>query len=160
MNPHKGQTRDDADHLALDLHLRREDGLHLGVGRLQPDAAVPTALIVAEAVANAIEHGFAKGRSGQIVVTVTGNNRTGLTVTIDDDGHGLAEGFEAKPGTSLGLQIATSLAKGQGGRFDLERRDGTRAALRLPPHLLETTSDEPGVMQPGAGRVPPSRAEA
>jgi two-component sensor histidine kinase len=127
---------------------------------LQPDAAVPTALIVAEAVANAIEHGFAKGRSGQIVVTVTGNNRTGLTVTIDDDGHGLAEGFEAKPGTSLGLQIATSLAKGQGGRFDLERRDGTRAALRLPPHLLETTSDEPGVMQPGAGHVPPIMAEA
>ncbi|WP_420137520.1 sensor histidine kinase [Sphingomonas sp.] len=142
---------------------RRDLGLRLaGNDRLllQPDAAVPTALIVAEAVANAIEHGFADGRSGQIVVTVTGDDQTGLSVTIDDDGHGLPEGFEATQGTSLGLQIATNLAKGQGGRFELECRDGTRAALRLPPHLLETASDEPDGKPPGAAPAPPIVAEA
>lgn len=103
---------------------------------LQPDAAVPTALVVAEAVANAIEHGFAGERTGRIVVTVTGDEGNGLAVTIDDDGHGLSDDFVDDQGTSLGLQIATSLARGHGGGFALERRGGTRATLTLPPHLL------------------------
>lgn len=103
---------------------------------LEPDAAVPTALVVAEAVANAIEHGFAGERSGRIIVTVAGDDESGLTVTIDDDGHGLAEGFEEDQGNSLGLKIATSLARGHGGGFALESKGGTRATLTLPPHLL------------------------
>lgn len=103
---------------------------------LQPDAAVPTALVVAEAVANAIEHGFAGERTGRIVVSVTGDDENGLSVTIDDDGHGLVESFDVSQSTSLGLQIATSLARGHGGGFALERRGGTRATLTLPPHLL------------------------
>ncbi|WP_245739183.1 sensor histidine kinase [Sphingomonas rubra] len=109
---------------------------------LQPDAAVPTALIVAEAVANAIEHGFARERSGRIIVTVAGDGENGLAVTIDDDGHGLAENFDGNSTTSLGLQIATSLARGHGGGFALERRGGTRATLTLPPHLLGQPSTE------------------
>jgi two-component sensor histidine kinase len=106
---------------------------------LQPDAAVPTALVVAEAVANAIEHGFAGERSGRIVVSVKGDEEDGLAVTIDDDGHGLAENFDENQSISLGLQIATSLARGHGGGFALERRGGTRATLTLPPHLLENS---------------------
>lgn len=103
---------------------------------LQPDAAVPTALIVAEAVANAIEHGFAEGRPGRIVILVTGDDENGLSVTIDDDGHGLAESFDVNHSTSLGLQIAVSLARGHGGGFALERQCGTRATPTLPPRLL------------------------
>lgn len=102
---------------------------------LQPDAAVPTALVVAEAVANAIEHGFGD-RSGRITVVIAGSDEAGLTVTIDDDGSGLSPDFESKQTTNLGLQIATSLAQGQGGRFALERRGGTRATLTLPARLL------------------------
>lgn len=106
---------------------------------LQPDAAVPTALIVAEAVANAIEHGFAGERPGEIVVSVTGDDENGLSVIIHDDGHGLAESFDVNQSTSLGLEIATSLARGHGGCFALERRGGTRATLTLPSRLLGMT---------------------
>lgn len=107
---------------------------------LLADAAVPTALVVAEAVANAIEHGFADERSGRIVVGVGRHVDGGLQLTIDDDGHGLPAGFDDTPATSLGLRIATSLAQGQGGRFHMERRDGTRATLELPRHLLSGVS--------------------
>jgi len=115
----------------LTLLLQADDRL-----LLQPDAAVPTALVVAEAVANAIEHGFAGERSGRIVVTVNSGPSDGLTVTVDDDGHGLPPSFDQADATSLGLQIATSLARGQGGGFALEGGNGTRAVLTLPPHLL------------------------
>lgn len=103
--------------------------------RLQPDAAVPTALIVAEAVNNAIEHGFAEARPGRIMVGVDQSREDTLTITVDDDGHGLPAEFDPERATSLGLRIAASLARGQGGSFGLEQRNDTRAVLTLPSHL-------------------------
>lgn len=105
--------------------------------RLQPDAAVPTALIVAEAVANAIEHGFADGRAGQIIVQVERGSEGSLGLMVRNDGYGLPANFDLKASTSLGLRIASTLAQGQSGSFRLERIDGaTTATLSLPAHLL------------------------
>ncbi len=100
--------------------------------RLLPDAAIPTALVVAEAVTNAIEHGFRDGRAGRITVRADLRADGGAAVTVHDDGHGLPEGFIDGGTTSLGLRIATTLASGQGGRFHLQPRDGTLATLDLP----------------------------
>lgn len=102
---------------------------------LQPNAAVSTALITAEAVANAVEHGFAGDRSGRIKVEVVRTPNDSLMITIADDGRGLPDGFDADHTTSLGLRIATSLARGLGGTFRLEEQDGTRATLTLPADL-------------------------
>ena len=101
-----------------------------------PDAAIPTALITAEAVANALEHGFADGRVGRITLGIRRAIEGGLAVTVHDDGHGLPVGFDADNSTSLGLRIATTLARGQAGRFRLEALDGTLATLTLPSALL------------------------
>jgi len=98
---------------------------------LNPDAAIPTALIVTEAVSNAIEHGFGDERGGHIRV---GASEVGgkMTITVEDDGRGLAADFA--PGNSLGLRIAQSLASGLGGHFALEPREpGTRATLVMVP---------------------------
>jgi two-component sensor histidine kinase len=103
--------------------------------RLHPDAAVPTALIVAEAVSNAIEHGLAGGRSGRIGVEVTRCPNGSLEVTVRDDGHGLPTS-QIETSTSLGLRIATTLARGQSGSFQLADYNGTVATLALPAHLL------------------------
>lgn len=101
--------------------------------RLEPDAAIPTALIVAESVANAIEHGFARDRAGRIEVRVLRDTASGeLVVNVEDDGHGLPDDFDGGAASSLGLRIATMLAKSRGGRFDLARAAGTRATLTLP----------------------------
>jgi two-component sensor histidine kinase len=103
--------------------------------RLHPDAAIPTALVIAEAVANAIEHGFRNGRIGRISVGVDRHSE-GAAVTVHDDGHGLPEGFVHDETRSLGLRIATTLASGQGGRFQIEPRGGALATLTLPSSLL------------------------
>lgn len=103
--------------------------------RLQPDAAIPTALVIAEAVSNAIEHGFRDGRIGRISVAV-GLHSEGAIVTVHDDGHGLPDDFVHDATTSLGLRIATTLASGQGGRFRIEPRGGALATLTLPSNLI------------------------
>jgi two-component sensor histidine kinase len=86
--------------------------------QLPPNSAVPVALILAEAVANALEHGFADGASGAIQIRVV---RVGdrLDMTIADDGAGLPAGFDPHAADSLGLRIARTLAEQLGGGFTL-----------------------------------------
>jgi len=101
--------------------------------RLEPDTAIPTALIVAEAVANAVEHGFRDGRAGRIDVRVERVGADGkLNIIVEDDGHGLPADFDAEAGGSLGLRIATMLARSRGGEFALLPGAGARAMLTLP----------------------------
>jgi two-component sensor histidine kinase len=104
--------------------------------RLQPDAAVPTALIVAEAVANALEHGFAGKTRGRIMVAIVRALTGDLEVSVRNDGRDLPTGFRIGDSNSLGLRIATTLARGQGGSFQLQSNKGAIATLRLPAPLI------------------------
>lgn len=102
------------------------------VVELAPESAIPLALSVAEAVANAIEHGFADRDGGLVTVRVDcGDGR--VRVEVEDDGHGLAPDFAPAPG-SLGLRIATLLTGQLGGSFVLDRglRGGAVARIDLP----------------------------
>lgn len=100
---------------------------------LASEQAVPLALVVAEAIANSIEHGFADRETGRIEVTLRREHDGGVMVDVADDGCGLPPGFRAEASDSLGLRIATVLAGQIGGRFTLEPRDrGTIARLTLP----------------------------
>ena len=84
----------------------------------------------------ALEHGFADRKGGRIAVEVGRDPQSGLRVTVHDNGHGLPAQFEAEKGTSLGLAIATTLARGQGGCFRVEPCEGTLATLTLPSSTL------------------------
>ncbi len=102
---------------------------------LDPDRAIPVALIVAEAVSNAVEHGFAGHRSGTIRVALDRTAPAGrATLLITDDGAGLPEGFALEASNSLGLGIAATLARQIGGEFLLVpgATGGTEARLVLP----------------------------
>jgi len=100
--------------------------------KLSPDAAIPTALIVAEAISNAVEHGFAAAETGTIAVTVRQQNER-LLITVEDDGAGLPENFGDRAETNLGLRICKTLAQGLHGQFALEPGDqGIRARLDMP----------------------------
>lgn len=101
--------------------------------QLIPDSAIPTALVVAEAVANALEHGLPDSRPGRVDVRVVRDAPANeVAITIEDDGLGLPDGFDAEKADSLGLHIARMLAASRGGRFTLEHDEYTRAILRLP----------------------------
>ena len=102
---------------------------------LDPDRAIPVALIVVEAVSNAIEHGFAGRHGGEIRVKLDGQTPDGRrTLLIADDGKGLPDGFALEKSDSLGLSIACALARQIGGDFMLCRgaNGGTEARLVLP----------------------------
>ncbi|HAF40200.1 MAG TPA: DUF4118 domain-containing protein [Sphingobium sp.] len=116
----------------LDASGRDDIRLHLDAPAdlaLDPEVCVPLALIVAEGVANAIEHGL-PDRPGRIEVTLT-RREDGLALRIADDGQGIASGFEPGQGESLGLRIAHALAAQLGGRFMLEPGSPKGAVARL-----------------------------
>lgn len=99
---------------------------------LRPDSAVPVALIVTEAVANALEHGFAGRHSGAIVVRLTRDGDV-MLLQVEDDGAGLAPGFVPAEADSLGLRISRVLSRQLDGEIALEGREsGACMTLRLP----------------------------
>lgn len=104
---------------------------------LPADKAIPTALVVAEALNNAIEHGFGAGGGGHVIVTVAPIHE-GVSVTIADDGKGLPAGFDLEASDSLGLKIARTLALSLGGRFTMTAAPIGRGTLaRLEIRLAE-----------------------
>lgn len=98
---------------------------------LEPDVAVPLALIVTEAVSNAIEHGLPH-RGGTIHVGLDMSGEA-ISLKVTDDGRGIAPDFDLGR-ASLGLRIASALAGQLNGRFSLQpaSQGGAVARLDLP----------------------------
>ena len=79
----------------------------------------------------ALEHGVAGQRDATIRVRL---KREGdqVAIEVSDNGVGLKPGFDVGASESLGLRIATMLAKQLRGTFQLEGLDGTTARLVVP----------------------------
>lgn len=99
---------------------------------LEPDIAVSMALIVTEAVNNAIEHGLPH-RGGSIHVGLDVSDGT-ISLNVTDDGKGLSPDFDPGFSQSLGLRISNALAGQLNGRFSLmpSATGGATARLDLP----------------------------
>ena len=113
----------------------REDvtvNLDIGCDPDLPSAAsVPMALVIAESVSNAIEHGFAARADAVIDIRVRHHGEAGMSIEIADNGQGLPPGFSLERSDSLGLRIASALAAQLKGAFDLSPRPGGGAVARL-----------------------------
>jgi two-component sensor histidine kinase len=129
------------DQLARDVIETSSDGrishrvIDEGGARVGPEAAIPLALVVAESIANAIEHGFATDQLDRsIVIRLRQVDDRRLTVEVEDNGRGLAPGFSPRTNGSLGLRIADMLASQLDGQFTLEpgTARGALARLELP----------------------------
>jgi two-component sensor histidine kinase len=116
------------------VRVRREGSF----GGLDSEVATPLAMVLTELLQNAVEHGYpedARTSPGEIVLAV---RRTAgmLTVSVDDDGRGLPEGFDLATSTHLGLSIVGTLVESElGGRLALENRPagpGARAEIVVP----------------------------
>ncbi|MGW7350594.1 PAS domain-containing sensor histidine kinase [Streptomyces sp. Z26] len=109
-------------------------------GILDADVATPLAMVLTEVLQNALEHGFGPDTLGTVEVGAVRGGDVGreegrLLVTVQDDGRGLPDGFDARESGNLGLQIVRTLVEGElGGTFDMvpapER--GTRVTFDLP----------------------------
>ena len=68
------------------------------------------ALVVSEAIANAVKHSHPAGVPGKICVASSGNNAQGLVIEVADDGVGLPEGFDPLTAESMGIRLMRILA--------------------------------------------------
>lgn len=99
---------------------------------LPPDAAVPMALVLAEALANALEHGFVGRETGRIVVVLE-RRHDEVTLTVTDDGAGLPAGTDSSRSESLGLRISRILSRQLGAAYVLENaHPGCTMRLTMP----------------------------
>ena len=96
-------------------------------------AGVPIALIVCETISNALEHGFQARGHGTISIAVQQREPKEMLVTIQDDGIGIAPDFNAQEAESLGMRIATILARQLDGSYVVRPapQGGTVAELRI-----------------------------
>ncbi|MGH6785499.1 MAG: sensor histidine kinase [Novosphingobium sp.] len=97
---------------------------------LKPVLSISVALIVAELVYNAIEHGLGS-RAGEIRLTVAQGDD--IVIAVADDGDALPPCFKLADGNNLGLRLAGALAQSHGGALRIAGADGwTTARLVLP----------------------------
>ncbi|ESP99800.1 MULTISPECIES: sensor histidine kinase [Streptomyces] len=117
----------------------RVEGRRTGrFGILDAEVATPLSMVLTEVLQNALEHGFRPGDTGEVEVSaVRGGTRKDarLLITVQDNGVGLPEGFDAHTAGNLGLQIVRTLVEGElGGTFDMNTapEGGTRVLLDIP----------------------------
>lgn len=110
--------------------LRREGTF----GVLPAEIATPLVMVLNELLQNAVEHAFAPGADGEVVIAVHRFRRQ-LHVTVADNGRGLSASFDLEASERLGLQIVRTLASGElRGSIELRQRaeGGTEAVLVVP----------------------------
>ena len=102
--------------------------------RMSSDQAVPLALIVTEAVSNAVKYAFPGGRRGSISVYLKADHDHAV-LEIFDDGVGIPAGrVETEAGTrdGIGIQLIRGFARQLGATLQVEEGHGTRYKVRLP----------------------------
>jgi len=113
---------------------------------LKPNSAVPLALILSEAVANALEHGLRDRESGTILVKAHRYDEA-IHLSVEDNGHGLPEGFDLDGADSVGLRISRLLSQQLDGQMALENRNsspesaGARMTMILPASQMRATQN-------------------
>ncbi|MBT3065191.1 PAS domain S-box protein [Rhodoferax sp. U11-2br] len=87
--------------------------VHVGM-----DQATPCGLLVNELLSNCLKHGFGRGQTGQVTVSLQPADGVGLwCLSVQDTGVGLPPDFEARRALSLGLQLVSDLARQLGGQL-------------------------------------------
>lgn len=100
---------------------------------LPADVSSSLAVVLAELVQNAVEHGYPPGHEGGRVTIELQTTSSGLIVRVHDDGVGLPDGFDLERAPGLGLTIARTLVAGDlGGELSLRPAPdaGTIAEVR------------------------------
>jgi len=103
-------------------------------GVLASETATALAMVLTEALQNAVEHGYQPGDTGKIVVDA--RRLVGrLHVNVTDDGRGLPDGFDLDSSTNLGLSIVRTLVESElDGQLEVSSQTGrgTRVGVDLP----------------------------
>jgi two-component sensor histidine kinase len=83
---------------------------------LDPDQAIPVALLVTEAVTNAFKYAFSEVQSGEVVVGLERESDDRVCVSVRDNGRGFDTGAAGSGG--MGTSLMSALASRLGGTLE------------------------------------------
>jgi two-component sensor histidine kinase/PAS domain-containing protein len=99
--------------------------------KLRTKTLFPLGIIINELLTNVMKYSFENDENLQMtIVLVNVNNQ--ITLTIQDNGQGLAEDFDIDKSTGFGLSLVQLLTLQLNGQFTLENHNGTRSTLKFP----------------------------
>jgi two-component system, sensor histidine kinase PdtaS len=107
-------------------------------GEVEASIATPLAVVLAEVLANAVEHAFvdadgAAAVENPRVEVKLFNDGANLSLQVHDNGVGLPDGFSIRNTKSLGLSITRSLVESQlQGTIEMRNDNGTAVNLVVP----------------------------
>jgi two-component sensor histidine kinase len=109
---------------------------------LEPDQAVPLALVITEIVSNAIKYAFPGRRRGTITVRLETVDARQARLDIADDGIGMAKGRQraTEERSGIGLQLIRGFTRQLGGTLSIVDEGGTRYVLLFPLKGPDATS--------------------
>lgn len=124
----RGLARSDA---MIELKVEGDTGL------VPAFIATSLALVVAELVHNAIEHGIGSRHTGSVTVTMR-RTPNELTLSVWDDGPGLPPGFSADSSSNLGLAIVRTIVEDDmRGALSFDTGAGMLVSVRVPVTIEE-----------------------
>ncbi|SEJ59882.1 Two-component sensor histidine kinase, contains HisKA and HATPase domains [Dyadobacter sp. SG02] len=123
------------DSFVVDKAIRFE--LDLDPVDLKVARAIPLALILNEAITNALKYAFTDRNEGRIVVAMKKKPDGQVHLSISDDGVGLPKDLNWLNINSLGMKLMTGLSDDINARFTIESNQGTTISLVLPPEQPE-----------------------
>lgn len=114
------------------------------------DEFLPIALVMAESINNALEHGLAENPGGTLRVSLKTEGEEAV-LGVENDGTPLAEGFDAGKTRSIGLMLVNSFARQLHGSYRIQGGAMTRSELRFPlAHSVPSSSADPASAPPQA----------
>jgi PAS domain S-box-containing protein len=97
---------------------------------LKIESGIPFGLLVNELLCNSLKHAFPGGRRGIISVSIHRVDGQ-VHLTVRDNGIGVPENFDPSATPSMGLKLATSLARQLGGTLCFSNDGGCRVDIKL-----------------------------
>ncbi len=81
---------------------------------------------------NALKHAFPDGRRGKVRLELRPQLPRGLSLTVEDDGVGMAPKITLDRPPSMGLELVTALARQLRAELSVDREHGTAFRLLFP----------------------------
>ncbi len=101
---------------------------------LDASELLPLAMILNEAITNAIKYAFPANDGGQIHLILRKLAMGEIYLQIRDNGPGLAAGLQRVSKKSLGLDLITGLVSQLHGTCSIENDDGVVITIQFRPH--------------------------
>jgi len=98
--------------------------------KLESKRMVPLGMIVNELLTDAMKYAFAGKTEGTLHIKLIDSQKK-VTLTIQDDGNGLPEGFNITKSTGFGLMLINILCEQLEGTFQITNKNGTKSTLEF-----------------------------